>query len=72
MILTNGRELEAISIEDRGFQYGDGLFETLAVRDGVPELWATHLGRLAQGCARLGIPAPDDGLLAREAAQGAR
>lgn len=69
MILINGEQTEIVSVKDRGLHYGDGVFETLAVRDGVPELWRAHLRRLAQGCARLGIPAPDGGLLAHEAAQ---
>ncbi len=50
----------------RACQFGDGLFETLAVIDGQPCLWALHLARLRAGCARLGLPLPDpDALLAR-------
>ncbi len=44
----------AVPADDRGFQYGDGLFETIAVRDGVALLWSRHLARLLAGCARLG------------------
>ena len=35
--------------------YGDSLFETLAVKNGQPLLLKTHLQRLAQSAARLGI-----------------
>src|SRR5690554_8032974 len=45
-------------LDDRGAAYGDGLFETLLVRDGRPLLWDEHLARLARGCHVLGIPMP--------------
>lgn len=41
--------------DDRGLQYGDGLFETILVRNGRARFLELHLARLAQGCARLGI-----------------
>lgn len=69
MILINGAPAATIAVSDRGLQYGDGLFETLAVRDGVPRLWERHLQRLARGCERLSIPAPDYDLLREEAEQ---
>lgn len=50
---------------DRGLHYGDGLFETLRVADGVAPLWDWHRERLLAGCARLGLPAPDDARLRR-------
>jgi len=52
---SNGRAVEHVSISDRGFQYGDGLFETIAIRNGEPRLWSYHVDRLAKGCKRLGI-----------------
>ncbi|MEM1175629.1 MAG: aminodeoxychorismate lyase [Pseudomonadota bacterium] len=52
--------ISAISADDRGLQYGDGLFETIAIRDGRPRLLATHVARLASSCARLGLPYPGD------------
>ncbi|WP_089846186.1 aminodeoxychorismate lyase [Halomonas saccharevitans] len=45
-------------LEDRGVAYGDGLFETVLVRDGTPLLWEQHLARLARGCRVLGMPLP--------------
>lgn len=61
--LVNGRRDAAIAVDDRAVQYGDGVFETIAIRDGNPRFWELHSDRLLLGCARLGIPAPDVGAL---------
>jgi 4-amino-4-deoxychorismate lyase len=42
---------------DRSLQYGDGLFETMLVRQGRIRFEALHRARLAAGCARLAIHA---------------
>ena len=47
-----------IDPSDRGFLLGDGLFETLVVRGGVPEYMAEHLARLRRGCEVLRMPYP--------------
>lgn len=47
-----------IDPDERGFQYGDGLFETIAIRHGEPRLWDYHLQRLGAGCKRLGLKMP--------------
>lgn len=48
-----------LSSHDRGLMLGDGLFETLAVRDGVP-LWRfEHMERMRLSAATLGIPFPE-------------
>ncbi|WP_048306286.1 aminodeoxychorismate lyase [Halomonas sp. PR-M31] len=49
----------SVPIDDRGFAYGDGLFETVLVRDGKPLLWQEHLARLARSCEWLAITAPE-------------
>lgn len=49
----------ALPIDDRGFAYGDGLFETVLVSDGEPRLWDYHMARLAEGIERLSLPSPD-------------
>ena len=54
----NHKPVEMVPIDDRGFQYGDGLFETIAIRGGRPRLWQFHMERLASGCERLGIRMP--------------
>lgn len=66
-ILINGQVTDRISVCDRGLQYGDGLFETLAVIDGACPLWERHMQRLQEGCRRLQLPFPDISLLQAEA-----
>ncbi len=67
--LINGEPGESISILDRGFQYGDGIFETLAVANSEPLLWERHMQRFFHGAARLSLKAPSEELLRREAEQ---
>lgn len=67
MILVDGKPCETVSARDRGLHYGDGLFETLAVVGGRPQLWEPHMRRLAEGCRRLGLPPPASDLLRGEA-----
>ena len=66
-MLVNGEYREHIEISDRGFQYGDGLFETIAVIDGQPVFFDRHIDRLEAGCRRLFIPFPGTELLTFEA-----
>lgn len=58
MILVNGLVNDTVSVLDRGLQYGDGVFTTMAVREGEPLLWEAHWQRLAHGCQRLGFELP--------------
>ena len=53
-----GSEFRRADPAGRGVQYGDGLFETIAVRNGMPRLLRYHLERLTTGCERLGLAAP--------------
>ena len=53
----DGQPATAVNLQNRGLAYGDGLFETIAVRAGRPSLLARHLDRLALGCQRLAIEA---------------
>ena len=52
---------------DRALQFGDGLFETLAVVDGRPCLWQRHMRRLQAGGERLNIQIPSAKTLWQEA-----
>ena len=47
-----------VSVEDRGFQFGDGVYELLRVYAGVPYRLAEHLARLDRSATALGIPLP--------------
>ncbi|HLG86188.1 MAG TPA: aminotransferase class IV [Alphaproteobacteria bacterium] len=44
---------------DRGFTLGDGLYETIRVRNGAPLRLERHFDRLARGLALLGLPPVD-------------
>lgn len=68
-MLINGRRGDSVAVLDRGLQYGDGLFETIAFIHGKAPLWDRHMARLSSGCRRLGLPQQDAGMLAREARQ---
>jgi len=72
-VLINGRphepESAAVSVFDRGFQYGDGVFETIAAIGGEARELSGHLDRLSQGARLLGIPEPDAATLAGEVQQ---
>ena len=48
----------SVPLLDRGFLYGDGLFETIRVYDGKPFAWQEHWSRLQAGAAflKIGIP----------------
>ncbi len=52
-IYINGKILECkdavISIDDRGFLYGDGLFETILFYNNKPYQWLLHISRLEGG-----------------------
>ena len=67
--LINGELQDHVSIRDRGFQYGDGLFETLAVTKGKPVFWERHMRRLRHGAERLGLTPSPESLLRQEARQ---
>jgi branched-chain amino acid aminotransferase len=50
----------ALTVFDRGFQLGDGVFETLRARAGRPTELAEHAARMRQSAAGLSIDLPDD------------
>lgn len=57
--MSSADDAARVSVHDRGFNYGDGVFETILVVDGQPVWWDAHLARLRHGCARLGIAFPE-------------
>jgi branched-chain amino acid aminotransferase len=62
LVWLNGRLLPSsepgIRADDRGFLLGDGLFETMRVRNGTAFRLDAHLRRLREGATRLRIPVP--------------
>ena len=65
-VLIEGVEADGSWLKERAFQFGDGLFETIAIIDEKPCLWDAHMARLSTGCRRLHLPQPDFELLAEE------
>ncbi len=59
MFLINGIKSDSISVQDRGFNYGDGLFTTIRIHNSKPQLWELHAQRLIDGCIRFRFPFPD-------------
>ena len=57
LLPAGGRHL---SVFDRGFQLGDGVFETLRARGGRPTELDDHLDRLRRSAAGLDIDLPSD------------
>lgn len=62
LIFLNGRfvpeERAVVSVFDRGFLYGDGLFEAIRIRNAKPFRWRLHLERFRQGAEHLKIRPP--------------
>jgi D-alanine transaminase len=52
-------EAGRISVEDRGFQFGDGVYEVIRVYGGKPFRLREHLARLAQSLEGLEIRLPE-------------
>lgn len=65
--LIDGKATTEISCLDRGLQYGDGVFETIAVNNGKLLCWNEHIERLNSGCERLNIPIQNSETLKNEA-----
>lgn len=61
---VNGKVLPVgeatISIEDRGFLFGDGVYEVIRCYGGVPFLMDEHLARLARSLAAIRLEVPFD------------
>lgn len=61
-VFLNGRFVPeagaVVSVFDRSFLYGDGLYETLRVHGGRPFAWAEHMERLQRGAEFLRLRVP--------------
>lgn len=68
---VDGAPAGAISLDDRGLHYGDGLFETIGASHGQARFLGAHLARLTHGCVALSIPAPDAARLRSEVTRAA-
>lgn len=63
IVPENHPEAVSVPVSDRGLAYGDGLFETILVRNGEPQLLQAHCQRMLDGARRLGIPACETDLV---------
>ena len=70
LVFLNGQfvaeEHAVVSVFDRSFLYGDGLFETMRIFKGKPFRWEQHLERLQRGAdfLKIVLPLPPDALRA--------
>lgn len=60
VIAVNGVLGAQVSPLDRGFAYGDGVFETCKILHGKIPLWQLHKERLLKSCEKLFIPVSID------------
>jgi branched-chain amino acid aminotransferase len=75
IVILNGEvtpaETAAISVYDRGFLYGDSVFETIRTYGGKPFALGEHLARLERSAERVFIPLPvSQATIAAEVEQG--
>lgn len=68
-MLVNGKQGDTVAVMNRGFQYGDGLFETIEIRQNTPIFFEQHLQRLSHDSQRLHLPKLDLDLIRTEAKQ---
>lgn len=61
--LVNGSFDQAVSALDRGLAYGDGVFRTIKMRNGLPLSWPFHYQKLVADCAAISIVCPSAELL---------
>ena len=66
MFQVNGKISKTIDVRDRSVQYGDGVFETIAVKEKLLKFWKEHYQRLNKGCKILKIKCPSEIFLKKE------
>ncbi|NOH70952.1 aminodeoxychorismate lyase [Vibrio pectenicida] len=59
MYWVNGQATDMISLRDRSFQYGDGCFTTMLVKDSQVQHWDKHKARMQSCLELLGITPPN-------------
>jgi len=57
-VLVDGQPSMSVPVTDRGFLYGDALFEVMRTYDGAPGLFGPHMERMSAGGERLRFGAP--------------
>lgn len=59
-VFVGADQVAAIPPDDRGFAYGDGLFETMRIHAGRVPWWDAHWARLSRGAGRLATALPPE------------
>ena len=62
----HGISIDSVPVDDRAVQYGDGVFETIAIRDAAARFWELHVARLALACEKTGLDMPAPNILLRD------
>lgn len=65
-MLINGVPGESISANDRGLLYGDGVFRTIRVQNGLLQSWPRHYSKLLHDCSTLNLECPSEQTLISE------
>lgn len=68
-MLINGVPGDSISINDRGLLYGDGVFRTMRVKNGLLQNWPRHYNKLHHDCVALDLDCPAMSILIEELGQ---
>jgi 4-amino-4-deoxychorismate lyase len=68
-MLINGVPGDSISANDRGLLYGDGIFRTMRVHNGLLQNWSRHYAKLLSDCAVLNLQCPSEATLSSELRQ---
>lgn len=63
---VNGKLVSGIAPTNRGFAYGDGVFRTMRLQQGVLQDWPLHYQTLVADCSKLHIVCPSAELLMQE------
>src|SRR5947209_17216399 len=53
-----------VGVEDRGFQFADGVYEVIRLYNGRPFTLGPHLDRLQRSCAAIDLAPPEGPTLA--------
>jgi 4-amino-4-deoxychorismate lyase len=67
IILRGAQRVDTIDVQDRGLNYGDGVFENILIHQSQPVWWNEHWQRLLKGLDRLTISAPDHDFIRQQA-----
>lgn len=68
-MIINGLPGELVNANDRGLLYGDGVFRTMLVRNGLIPHWHQHYNKLQHDCSAIKLDCPPLKILTDELSQ---